>query len=114
EWLFQLWPDDSGLDAMAGPPRRIAGALPFAFRPTSWSAGLRELQERGWSFPGEAFREILQSIAAAGAPFLPDELPATWGPWGLQRERAGGYTWDSPAIGHGWAVDPEQIRERDR
>lgn len=48
EWLVQFWPDPAARDALAGPPRRIAGSLPFDVRRSAWGAALDAWRLTGW------------------------------------------------------------------
>ena len=112
-WLLRLWPDPDAGDALAGPPRRVAGPLPFMWRRNSWGAAFQGWSLAGWSsylLGVEAFRVLAQAVAFIGQPFHPNELLPKLGPWGMQRDRAGAYDWSSPAIGHGWAVDIRQMQ----
>ncbi|HWL34588.1 MAG TPA: hypothetical protein VNQ77_00205 [Frankiaceae bacterium] len=77
-WLLRIWPDDAPPDPLAGPPRRIAGALPFARGPQpAWHAALGAWQRAGWSMLSapRAFREVTAALASAGRPVAQHELP---------------------------------------
>lgn len=81
EWLLQLWPDLSGMDAMAGEPRRLAGPLPFGpqAQPTPWHAALHAWRQTGWAafFSSlDAFTAISHGLDVAQRGLPRRELPA--------------------------------------
>lgn len=82
EWLLQLWPDVSGMDAMAGEPRRLAGPLPFdphRAQRTPWHAALHAWRQTGWNafFASmDAFTAIAHGLNIAQRACPRRELPA--------------------------------------
>ncbi len=112
-WLVRIWPDGEHRDAMSGSPRRIAGPLPHTNRRTAWIEAHHGWRRTGWSsylLGIQACQIIERALVIAGGPCDPDDLVTNFGPWGVQRERAGAYTWDSPVLGHGWAIPAEVVR----
>lgn len=103
EWLLRLWPVNGPVDPFAGPPRRIAGPLPFQVRWTAWSLAMHSWKQTGWaSFMGglwPAYYEIWLGLHRAARPVTREELAQSWGPWGPEREQHGAYQWDTPAGG---------------
>jgi hypothetical protein len=94
-WLLRFWPDSQHLDALAGPPRRIAGPQGEA-DPGPWGAAVRAWSRVGWGdllHTPSGFQYLVFAIGAVGRPFthaeLPDYLSGWWvanhpgddGPW---------------------------------
>ena len=80
-WLLRLFPDPGARDALAGPPRRLAGPLPFARRPAGWWAAHEAWRTAGWSshlssLP--AFRLLQEALTHARGPATPEEVLAQW------------------------------------
>lgn len=95
EWLVQFWPDPQARDALAGPPRRIAGLLPFESRRSGWAAALDGWRPTGWQTTLHnivAFRLIERALGRAGRPATVEELPGLW--QGMEGPAI--LDWDSP------------------
>jgi hypothetical protein len=98
-WLLRFWPDAEDLDAMAGPPRRVAGPLPFIVARYGWQAATHAWTRNGWhdAFARlTGFEQLERSISGIGRPFQAEELPAMWGPLSSYDTRA--YGWDTPVV----------------
>lgn len=104
QWLLRWWPDEQLEDALAGPPRRIAGPLPFWYRRSGWQAAFHSWRQMGWQsqFLGlQAFDQIVQALERAGQPSTPEDLAGLWSAsWGAIRDEQGAYTWETPVLGH--------------
>jgi hypothetical protein len=80
-WLLRWWPDPERREALAGPPRRLAGRVRSDVRRTPWESAAAGWSTTGWSgrMTGiEGFRFLLQGIAGAGGPVTVAELAARW------------------------------------
>lgn len=80
-WLLRWWPDPERRDALAGPPRRLAGPACFDVRLTPWAAAAKGWSTTGWRarMHGiEGFWALLQGIERAGGPVTVGELAARW------------------------------------
>ncbi len=100
-WLLRLWPTDAPVDAFAGPPRRLAGPLPY-FHPgrTPFQGAIHSWSQTGWSDDLHAMtasHEIVQAMLRVGRPASPSELAERFGPRGTQRDTDGPFTWESSA-----------------
>jgi hypothetical protein len=99
QWLLRLWPTDVPVDALTGPPRRIAGPLPYFYPElTPFQRAIHSWSQTGWSDALNAIpasREIVQAMRRVGRPATANELAENFGPWGLQRDSEGPYTWQS-------------------
>lgn len=112
-WLLRFWPDDAEPDPLAGLPRRVAGPYPFEVRCDGWTAAWQAWEHTGWMtllLGIEAFGAITRALRAQGRPARPDDLVPRLGPYGMQLDRAGPYSWDSDVFGHGWATHPTAMR----
>jgi hypothetical protein len=99
-WLVRLWPDPDGLDALAGPPRRLAGRQWLPQRRTGWAAAMQSWHEAGWyqaldTLPG--FDRLHRALLWVGRPCRPDDLPPATGEWG----------WDSRLVRVPNVADPQ-------
>ena len=118
-WLLRWWPDETGADAVAGAPRRLAGPPPFWYPMDGWRAALHAWAQTGWHaqlLAVPAFRAIEMSLLRAGHPCSADELAACWGPRGPERDEHGPYTLNTSVLGHPPKRDPPDLsikRERD-
>jgi hypothetical protein len=103
EWLLRLWPTAHPVDALSGPPRRIAGPMPFTYPGRDpFQAAIHSWSQAGWrdalnSIP--AWYEIELALRRVGRPATAPELAEGFGPWGSDRDSDGAYTWDSPVRG---------------
>lgn len=110
-WLLRFYPRAGAIDVLEGPPRLVAGPLPFRGADTGWRAAFLAIADAGWraavgSLHG--FGEILHALEMLQKPSTPDELPTRWGPWGPDRDVFGPHRWDSPLIPENRAIeDPD-------
>lgn len=77
-WLLRLWPEQAR-DGLSGPPRRLAGRLPFANPTNAWFNAVHSWSAGGWShyFLGiEALRNLEIAMLLARQPTMPDDLMA--------------------------------------
>jgi hypothetical protein len=113
-WLLRLWPADGPPDPLAGPPRRIAGALPHDYRRSAWYAALHAWDQAGWGpvMRGE-LGKVHQALLVAGRPRPADGLDgdavATLERHGLL-VRAGGLLYPNPVPPLAWETvdDPPE------
>jgi len=110
-WLLRFWPDEDAQDALAGPPRRIAGRLPFEHYFRGWLATLHAWRQTGWEteFSGiQGFESIASALRLVGRPCTAEELvPLLGGPG----HEADPFTMDSPVLRLGPAY-PELFPDR--
>jgi hypothetical protein len=102
-WLLRLWPTDAAVDPLTGPPRRVAGPLPFFYPDlTAFGGAVHGWSTTGWSDALNivtAAYEIKIALLRIGRPAETSELAELFGPWGGLRDRDGAYTWESPVTG---------------
>lgn len=91
-WLIRLWPEPAPTDALAGPPRRVAGPLPYFYQRSPWQAAVHGWRVSGWSSrlsSLHAFGAIENAVSLVGRPFERDDLVPFPGSFG----------WTSPVNG---------------
>lgn len=111
-WLLRIFPDPDGLDAIAGPRRRLAGGLPFDVVRDSWQMALHGWATGGWTSLGiAAFDEIHRVLCQTDGPIATDQL--------LQALRGTGkaeHGWDTvyfgpptPPPGYPFEIPPDEV-----
>lgn len=83
-WLVRIWPDAGPTNALAGPPRRIAGPVPYSRLRSPWEAAVYGWRLSGWSSVLSclrAFGAIENAVRQVGRPFEREDLVPFLGPF---------------------------------